>query len=894
MRIARWVLGWAVCPGMLAQSPVATVNDPGIITTRQQVTPAGVQSIFKGRVFAVSFCDDDRVAVVVDVRGHGNQVALLSVGRNRLIAETGPGGSAAGIQGAACTGQALLSTGTVRQGTEWRYGLRLLSLARVSNQPGEQSFSGPITIPLGSGAPGPVAGTAGGISATPDGSLAAIALTASNEVALVDLVKRRLKRRIPVGIAPFTAAVHPNGKSAWVSNWGGRPAKPGEPSATTGTGLREDHVLIDEHGIAASGTVSRIDLNTGEVTGNVTVGLHPTALAWDTTSGRLYVANGNSDSVSVVDSEAARVLVTWPVQPFGRAVAGIAPTSLVLSPDRKRLFVACGGINAVAVLDAATGAIQGLIPTGWYPSQIALSPNGRTLAVGTLMGVGSGSDLGMVLKRMRQELPDLREGPNRRYVHSYRGTVQLIPVPQADQLTAYTRAVAANTHLSLLPAPRESRTAPPAPLPVPLRSGDPSLIRHTVYIVKENRAYDQLFGDLGIGNGDPSLAIYGEDVATNHRALARQFVLLDNFFATGGSSGDGHQWVTQASETDYAMWPGYDGRSYPFDGNDPIAYAKGGFLWDAALAAGKTFADFGEFAPSDQFREVQEDPKYPPSKIRRSLLKDWRRGDPFLNRFNIKSPIPVLDAHLVRDYPSYGATAPDVVRARIFLRYLKQWEARGTMPNLVYIQMASDHTSGTKPGWNTPKANVADNDLALGQIVEGLSHSRFWPEMAIYVVEDDAQGGIDHVDGHRTIALAISPYIRRRSIDSTFYSHPSISRTIELQLGLAHLSIFDLIANDMRNAFQSEPDLTPYTAVTPQQTLFEWNPPIAALSGQARRDAIASSKMNWTRPDAVPARKLLEILWRNAKGYNVPVPKQRNAAFLPFGPPSDDDDEGEE
>ena len=220
-------------------------------------------------------------------------------------------------------------------------------------------------------------------------------------------------------------------------------------------------------------------------------------------------------------------------------------------------------------------------------------------------------------------------------------------------------------------------------MPVPLRSGDPSLIRHTVYIVKENRAYDQLFGDLGIGNGDPSLAIYGEDVATNHRALARQFVLLDNFFATGGSSGDGHQWVTQASETDYAMWPGYDGRSYPFDGNDPIAYAKGGFLWDAALAAGKTFADFGEFAPSDQFREVQEDPKYPPSKIRRSLLKDWRRGDPFLNRFNIKSPIPVLDAHLVRDYPSYGATAPDVVRARIFLRYLKQWEAGGTGPMLV-------------------------------------------------------------------------------------------------------------------------------------------------------------------------------------------------------------------
>jgi hypothetical protein len=248
----------------------------------------------------------------------------------------------------------------------------------------------------------------------------------------------------------------------------------------------------------------------------------------------------------------------------------------------------------------------------------------------------------------------------------------------------------------------------------------------------------------------------------------------------------------------------------------------------------------------------------------------------------------------MRDFPSFGGESPDVVRARIFLRHLKAWNDAGNMPSLTLMLLPSDHTAGTTPTDCTPKACVADNDLALGQIVEGLSHSKFWPSMAIFVVEDDAQGGVDHVDGHRTVALAISPYIRRGSIDSTMYSHPSIIKTIEIMLGLKNLSLFDLIANDMRNSFTAKPDFTPYTAVTPKQSLFEVNPSAHSLSGQARKDAIASARMNWTVPDAAPAKQLLDILWRNAKGYGQPVPTQRSAAFLPYAPPGSDDDDDDQ
>jgi hypothetical protein len=284
----------------------------------------------------------------------------------------------------------------------------------------------------------------------------------------------------------------------------------------------------------------------------------------------------------------------------------------------------------------------------------------------------------------------------------------------------------------------------------------------------------------------------------------------------------------------------------------------------------KTFADFGEFVG-------QLDEKN--SNVRAKFLDQYKQGSEFVDAFATRAPIARLNQYLVPDYPAYGLKVPDVARARIFLRHLKDWETRGTMPNLVMIQLPSDHTAGTTPGFSSPKACLADNDLAVGQIVEGISHSKYWKSTLIFIVEDDAQDGLDHVDGHRTVALAVSPYIRRGSIDSTFYSQVSMVKTIELILGLPPMSLFDLIANDMRPSFQNSPDVTPYEAVQPAQSIYELNPELNALQGQDKLNAIASSKMNWREPDDVPTERLNEILWRNAMGTQYPSWKRHSAAL---------------
>jgi hypothetical protein len=567
----------------------------------------------------------------------------------------------------------------------------------------------------------------------------------------------------------------------------------------------------------------------------------------------------------VVDTARNAALRTFPVQPFPARVAGIAPTALALSADGATLYAACGGINAVAVVTAADGRIRGLIPTAWYPNGLALSPDGKWLAVSTLLGAGSG----------------WQGEPNRRYVHSNRGSVAVLPVPDAHQLASYTTAVAENNHITMAPAPRAPAARPTA---IPSRSGDPTPIEYVVYIIKENRTYDQVFGDIPRGNGDPKLTMFGESVTPNQHRLAQQFVLLDNFYATGGNSGDGHQWVTQANETAYCLWPGYQGRSYPFDGTDPIAFSSGGFLWDLALARKKTVRVFGEYAG----RLTDS------AKGRKDLLEAWKRGEDFTNRWQVKAPIEALNKILAPNFPPYGLGVPDVVRAQIFLADLKKWVAAGSMPNLVIMLLPSNHTLGTSPEASTPAAMVADNDLALGQIVDALTKSPFWKKMAILVVEDDAQNGVDHVDGHRTVALAVSPYARREHVDSTFYSHQSMVKTIELILGLPTMSIFDLIANEMRASFTDTPDFTPYDAVEPAQSLFDTNPPLKALRGTARRAAEASLKMRWDVPDAVPTERLNRIVWGAVRGWNTPYPPPPRAVFAPLALENEEEEEEEE
>ncbi|MDO8539348.1 MAG: alkaline phosphatase family protein [Opitutaceae bacterium] len=833
-------------PTGTAGDPVRNVTDPGVVVTRQAITPAGVQSVFEGRVYGVAFGANPAEVWALDAK----RLVRLDWRANRVVSSTAVGGKP-GLQAIAVdpAGRAF-TTGanaedaklTIVDGTASRvlakgfgaYTTGTIALAREKNSAGQR--------------------------------LAVIPIIAQNKAAVIDVESGRLIGSVETGIAPVGAAVNAAGTIAYVSNWAGRVARPGDATAPTGLAPKADRVVIDARGIASSGTVTKIDLGAQRALSQIAVELHPVALLWDEPRQRLFVANGNSDSVSVIDTRSDRVVRTLPVRPFGAAARGAAPTALALTADGARLFVACGGINAVAVLRTSDGVIEGLIPTGWYPNGLALSTDNGLLAVSTLLGVGSG----------------WRDEPQKRFVHAYRGTVNVLPVPDAAQLASYTTAVAENNRLPLAANPASTVAAARGtkPVAIPRRAGEPSLIEHVVYVVKENRTYDQVLGDMKKGNGDPSLVMFGEDVTPNHHRLADQFVLLDNFYASGGNSGDGHQWITQSNETPYAMWPGWDGRSYPYDGTDPVAYSSGGFLWDYALRAKKTVQVFGEFAPRVSGR----------GQPRAALMTRWRAGDDFATSWNTSSPIQPLDRLLARNFPGYSTEIPDVVRARLFLAEVKKWEAAGRMPNLVFLQLPSDHTRGTAPGTSSPKAMVADNDLAVGQIVEALTRTPFWRKMAIFISEDDAQNGVDHVDGHRTVTLAISPYVRRGHIDSTFYAHTSINKTVELILGLPTMSLFDLIANDMRASFHDQPDFTGYTAVEPKQSLDELNPPANVLRGEARQGALASAKMKFDTPDAAPTDKLNQILWHNVRGWDVPYPGVKHAAFAPLSMDVDDDD----
>jgi hypothetical protein len=830
---------------------VRAFTDPGVITTRQQITPAGVQSSFEGAVYGAVFDRDSSLVWILNA----NELVALDWRSNRVVHRIEVHGNP-GLHGLSYDAERrrVLYTSTAKSPTRkqpqpfWKYWIRATDVQLLTTDGDREKV---VAGNVGSEISGAMA-----IS----GHRAAIPLIQNNAVAIVDLNGQIAEKTIPTGIAPFGVVLSHDGKVAWVSNWGGRRAAPDERADRSGYSETADRILVDSRGVASSGTISRIDLSTGEVTHSFEVGLHPTGMVWDQAHNRLYVATTNQDAVSVVDTAQNRMLSRIDLQPFPRKVIGIAPTALALSPDGAELYAACGGINAIAVIDARTRKIKGMIPTAWYPDAVEVSPDGGNLLIGSLLGYGSG----------------WRDDPKRRYVHDNRGSVAVVRIPSPAQLASYTTAVAENNRAALLQPSLPVAAPRPAAQPVPMRSGDPSQIDHVIYIIKENRTYDQVFGDMPEGNGDPSLEMFGEDVAPNHHRLACQFTLFDNFYAVGRDSADGHQWVTQANETDYVMLHGYEGRSYPAQGNDPIAYSSGGFLWDAALRMHKTVRVYGEFA--GHMTESETD--------RVALLDRWKKGADWTNYWNVSAPIGPMNKILAHNYPTAAGAIPDQVRAEIFLHDLHEWEKTGQMPNLIYMDLPSDHTLGAYPGTSTVKAMVADNDLALGRIVEALTHSKFWNKTAIMVVEDDAQDGVDHVDGHRTVALAISPYTRRGYVDSTFYSHTSMMKTIELMLGLPSLTLFDLIATDMRPAFQDRADLTPYDSVVPKQSLFDLNPVLKATSGPERKAARDSLRWRWDIPDAAPEEQLNRIIWNQVRGWDTPYPEARRGAFSAAPPVS--------
>jgi len=702
-----------------------------------------------------------------------------------------------------------------------------------------------------------------GLSLSPDEHTLYVALNLSHTLGIIDLPAGSVTQ-VPVGTYPYTALASPDGSRVYVSNWGGR--RPGANDPTDGT----YSVVVDPRtGIASSGTVSVVNAATRAVITEIPVGLHPSAMVLNVNGTMLYVANAHSDTVSVIDTVSSKVVSTLHVGIRPGALIGSTPNALALSADGDTLFVADGSNNAIAVVDVndTKKPVQGLIPTGWFPTAVALTKNSRRIFVGSGYGFGS-IDPPVAAAGIAPPAGYVPgSGPGRTYQYRY-GIVSDIDIPNDRQLAKYTHTVRKNTKLLPLSGPAANQ-GPNQPIPV--YPGDASPIQHVFLIIKENRTYDQVFGDESQANGEPSLAIFGRDVTPNHHALAEQFGLMDNYFTPSDQSALGHRWITQAYAGDWAMKYG-NGRN----DQNPMLFAPNDFLWDAMKAHGKSVRSFGERGLNT----------YTPATASwTDFYNDYANGT------STAKVTPRAEIVGLRDvYSPLVAAAdsqvPDVVRAKGFLQEFQQFDKNNNLPQLCILLLYNDHTAGTSPGFPTPRAQVADNDLALGQVVDAISHSRYWPNSAIFVTEDDSQDGTDHVDGHRSVGLIISPYTKHGQVDHNFYSIINMVRTIEQIVGLPPMNQFDQAADPMFSMFSSQPDTTPYTTLPNRILLNEMNPPITALRGLQREMAIASTKMNFTEPDAAPEDLLNHVIWWSVKGYDKPYPGEKTVRV----PAADNDD----
>ncbi|MCC7155288.1 MAG: hypothetical protein IT161_11995, partial [Bryobacterales bacterium] len=602
-------------------------------------------------------------------------------------------------------------------------------------------------------------------------------------------------------------------------------------------------------GATVSGTLLALNLDAEEFQ-SIRVGLAPSNLALSPDESVLAVVNSHSDSVSLVDARTLRAVeVKLPAMPEG--VFGSQPVAAAFAPDGKTLFVACGGNNAIAVLRGSglQARLAGWLPSAYFPSAVGLAQDGG-LRVVAIKGTGNTAD-----------------GKGNFRSTAYEGSLERIPPGALVRLEAGSREVAAANSPRFAPAGGVANLSSIG-------------IRHVFFIIKENRTYDQVFGGMPKGNGDPKLLMYGIDVTPNHHALASQWVLLDNFYATSAISFDGHQWLMQAFVSDYverafAAAP----RGYAWDMSDALTIAPTGFFWQSAKRP-LDVRVFGEFCLPAVWDPVTQNAVDINERSLRPWSEYWRlyQSGKWQSEVGCSAAgIPALKNIMSPRYPVDETAIPDQIRAEEFLRELAEREQSGKMPNLNIITLTADHTNGTAPGSPVPKAMVADNDLALGRIVEGISRSRFWPNSLILVVEDDAQDGLDHVDGKRTVALAIGPRVRRGVVDSNYYTQLSMVRTIQDVFQIPPRTRALKAARAMNSVFTGAADLTPYRCLPANIKLDEMNPPAKSLRGRQRWAAEASSRMNWHDLDDVPSHVLNRILWWDAKGYGVPYPEPDRA-----------------
>jgi YVTN family beta-propeller protein len=667
------------------------------------------------------------------------------------------------------------------------------------------------------------------------------------------------------GVAPYGVAKA--GGKIYVTNWAG--AVPGETDKNV-AGVPWGNAKVDpKTGATREGTVSVFNPDDGKLLKEITVGLHPNDMIASPDENYLYVANANSDDISVICAATDAVSETISVRlgdeknPYW----GDSPNGLGISGDGKTLYVANGMDNAVAVVTLGKNAsaagserqsrVAGFIPTGAYPGGVCVYRDNR-LYVPNIEAEGA-------------RIPTVSESGTKSYnSHRMMASVSVIPVPDKNQLSRYTKRVKKISQFFRISLSKKLPRKNVDPVPVPALIGEPSVFKHVVYIIKENRTYDQILGDVAAGDGDSSLCVFGRQVTPNTHKIAADFLLLDNFYVSGKSSAEGHQWSDMAIVTDYVEknvrgWF----RSYPHVQEDALVYAPTGFIWDNAIKHGKSVRIYGEACV----------PEFDESLTWENIYTTFKNGGKtaFKNTTTIHTVWDILS----QNYPGYGSHKfPDVLRAQAFIDEMKEYERMegDQWPELIIIALPNDHTAGTRPGFPTPRAMVADNDLALGQILEAISKSKFWKNTVVFVTEDDSQAGWDHVSAYRTVGLVASPYSKFAETNHTNYNQVSMVRTMEQILGLPPMNIMDATAMPMFDCFHSVADTSPYVSVPNEIPLDEMNKELSQLKRQALHFAKKSLEQQFDGVDTGNDDLFNRIIWFAMNG-NKPYPAKYCGKF---------------
>jgi YVTN family beta-propeller protein len=732
----------------------------------------------------------------------------------------------------------------------------------------------------------------GGVAFSKDGKSAYALLNQNNTLTRIDLTATPLVQgtQIRVGNAPHSILINHAGTTAYISNEGGRAATAADFQIySAGTPIVADPFV----GSATTGTVSVVDLASMQVTKTISTGLHPTGMAFF--GHNLLVANAYSDSISVIDTASNEVVRTIDVGlPIsvpgqGHPVYGAAPNSIAVDHEKGVAYVAFYNANAIGVVDLSNGAenaVIGMIPVAYAPSSVVLDRTDNVLIVANDKGIGTRNSF------------EKDYGVSSHNTHQDNGTVSIVPVPDSGTLEAMTQQVYQNNHWDLKQNIRaagrgEGEGEGQA---IPARIGDPSPIKHVFLIVRENRTYDQVLGDVAAGNGDASLAVFGGKVTPNAHALVKRFPLFDNFYDPSRQSADGHQWISEgmAPYADDIQSPDWN-RSYP-GGNagDALAYTDKGFFWSNAVKAGLSVKIYGEYVENDTFNNpdgTHNEPSW--RQFYDDALAFEAGSEPTLkyqNTVQAESSVPAISNYLIKNFPQFDTGIPDQFRVDLWVQDFNKDLAADTVPALSVLWVMDDHTGGPP----SAQAQQADNDLAIGRIIDYISHSKVWASSAIFMEEDDAQNGVDHVDGHRSPGYVVSPYaVQGGPTDHTYYTQVNMTRTIEQILGLTPMNQFDLVASPMSTAFvKGKPPQSNFAPVShvPNEIPLDVDSSGNTITSNAPATAVASSdpierlKAAWvqkkreifagklTKPDSEDPNIVNHLNWYEATGFVRPYP----------------------